>query len=82
MHGIDDDFLSTQPEFNQIAQEFLDFVTGAELVIHNAGFDIGFIVNIVDFWNEFGFEVGIGEQKKQGVFGRNFFSLIDPYLKN
>ena len=32
--------------------------------------------------NEFGFEVGIGEQKKQGVFGRNFFSLIDPYLKN
>ncbi len=32
--------------------------------------------------NEFGFEVGIGEQKKQEVFGRNFFSLIDPYLKN
>ena len=45
VHGIDDDFLSTQPEFNQIAQEFLDFVTGAELVIHNAGFDIGFINN-------------------------------------
>jgi len=43
VHGIDDDFLSTQPEFNQIAQEFLDFVTGAELVIHNAGFDISFI---------------------------------------
>ena len=32
--------------------------------------------------NEFGFEVGIGEQKKQGVVARNFFSLIDPYLKN
>ena len=45
VHGIDDDFLSTQPEFDQIAQEFLDFITDAELVIHNAGFDIGFINN-------------------------------------
>ena len=43
VHGIDDDFLSTQPEFDQIATEFLDFVADAELVIHNAGFDVGFI---------------------------------------
>ena len=45
VHGIDDDFLSTQPEFDQISTEFLDFVADAELVIHNAGFDVGFINN-------------------------------------
>tara|TARA_Y100000590_G_scaffold466989_1_gene644217 strand:+ start:848 stop:1597 length:750 start_codon:yes stop_codon:yes gene_type:complete len=43
VHGIDDDFLSTQPEFDQIAEDFMKFVSGAELVIHNAEFDIGFI---------------------------------------
>jgi DNA polymerase-3 subunit epsilon len=43
VHGIDDDFLSTQPEFDQIASEFLDFVADAELIIHNADFDVGFI---------------------------------------
>jgi DNA polymerase-3 subunit epsilon len=43
VHGIDDEFLANQPRFADIAQEFLDFVRGAELVIHNADFDVGFI---------------------------------------
>lgn len=43
VHGIDDEFLSSQPRFAEIAPELLDFVRGAELVIHNADFDIGFI---------------------------------------
>jgi DNA polymerase-3 subunit epsilon len=43
VHGIDDQFLATQPLFADVADEFLDFVRGAELVIHNADFDIGFI---------------------------------------
>jgi DNA polymerase-3 subunit epsilon len=43
VHGIDDEFLSTQPRFAEVAVEFLDFVRGAELVIHNADFDIVFI---------------------------------------
>lgn len=43
VHGIDDDFLSTQPIFGAIAEEFVQFVGGAELVIHNADFDVEFI---------------------------------------
>jgi DNA polymerase III subunit epsilon len=43
VHGIDDEFLATQPPFADVAPEFLDFVDGAELVIHNADFDVEFI---------------------------------------
>ena len=43
VHGIDNDFLSGQPVFGEIADELVEFLNGAELVIHNAEFDIGFI---------------------------------------
>ena len=43
VHGIDDEFLATQRHFADIAEEFLEFVHGAELVIHNAEFDVEFI---------------------------------------
>jgi DNA polymerase-3 subunit epsilon len=43
VHGISRDFLQDKPHFIDIAAEFLDFVRGAELIIHNAAFDIGFL---------------------------------------
>jgi DNA polymerase III subunit epsilon len=43
VHGLDNAFLADQPLFADIAEEFLEFVRGAELVIHNAEFDVGFI---------------------------------------
>ena len=43
VHGIDDDFLAQQPRFGDVAKEFLEFVAGAQLVIHNADFDVEFI---------------------------------------
>ena len=43
VHGISLDDLATAPRFAEVAEEFLDFVTGAELVIHNADFDVGFL---------------------------------------
>ena len=43
VHGIDEEFLAQQPRFEEVAAEFLEFVDGAELVIHNAEFDVGFI---------------------------------------
>jgi DNA polymerase III subunit epsilon len=45
VHGISLDFLSDKPKFSDIADEFEDFVRGAELVIHNAPFDVGFLDN-------------------------------------
>ncbi|MBJ7538862.1 DNA polymerase III subunit epsilon [Marinomonas transparens] len=43
VHGISNEFLTDKPRFHEIAQEFFDFIKGAELIIHNAPFDIGFM---------------------------------------
>lgn len=43
VHGITNEFLEDKPRFREIAREFLDFIDGAELVIYNAAFDVGFI---------------------------------------
>ncbi|ATA22895.1 DNA polymerase III subunit epsilon [Brenneria goodwinii] len=43
VHGISDEFLADKPTYAEIADDFLDFIRGAELVIHNAMFDIGFM---------------------------------------
>ena len=41
--GLTWDFLRDKPLFHEVAQEFLDFIRGSELVIHNAAFDVGFL---------------------------------------
>lgn len=43
VHGLSSHFLADKPRFHQIEADFLDFIKGAELVIHNAPFDIGFL---------------------------------------
>jgi DNA polymerase-3 subunit epsilon len=43
VHGITNEFLLNKPVFASIVQEFMHFVDGAELIIHNAPFDVGFI---------------------------------------
>ncbi len=43
VHGLSNEFLEDKPLFADIADEFLEFVSGAELIIHNAPFDIGFL---------------------------------------
>ena len=43
VHGISNDFLRDKPRFVELADEFYDYVKGAELVIHNAAFDVGFL---------------------------------------
>lgn len=43
VHGLSSEFLATKPLFHEIADEFLEFIGDAPLVIHNASFDVGFI---------------------------------------
>jgi DNA polymerase-3 subunit epsilon len=43
VHGITDQFLEDKPLFDAIAPDFFEFVVGADLIIHNAPFDLGFI---------------------------------------
>jgi DNA polymerase-3 subunit epsilon len=43
VHGITNEFLADKPTFDAIVEDFIAFIQGAELVIHNAPFDVGFI---------------------------------------
>ena len=45
VHGITDQFLIGKPRFAEVADEFFEFVKGAQLIIHNAAFDVGFLNN-------------------------------------
>ncbi|MEY4439534.1 MAG: hypothetical protein RIQ36_998 [Pseudomonadota bacterium] len=43
VHGITTEFLKDKPKFGEIVDQFLDYIEGAEVIIHNAPFDIGFL---------------------------------------
>lgn len=43
VHGLSDEFLAAKPRFAEVAEAFCEFVGGAELIIHNAAFDVGFL---------------------------------------
>lgn len=43
VHGITNEFLNDKPLFERVAADFVEFVRGAELIIHNAPFDLGFL---------------------------------------
>ena len=45
VHGITNEFVADQPRSKEIPDEFYDFIHGAQLIIHNAAFDVGFINN-------------------------------------
>jgi len=45
VHGITNEYLADKPRFADIAETFIEYVRGAELIIHNAPFDVGFINN-------------------------------------
>jgi DNA polymerase-3 subunit epsilon len=52
VHGISKAFLADKPRFADIAAEFMEFVAGAELIIHNAPFDIGFLDHELKRWGQ------------------------------
>ncbi len=43
VHGITDEFLADKPRFAEVVEELIAYVAGAEVIIHNAGFDVGFL---------------------------------------
>lgn len=43
IHGISSEFVKGKPIFSKIAKEFMDYIGNSSLIIHNAGFDIGFL---------------------------------------
>lgn len=73
IHGLTVDFLRRFPVFWQIADEFLVFITGAKLVIHNAAFDLGFInaefgrIGRPNIWNEYVDTLAVARAKYPGA---------------
>ncbi len=51
VHGITTEFLSDKPQFEDIAEDFLTYIKGAELIIHNAPFDVGYLNNELSMAN-------------------------------
>lgn len=43
VHGISNEFLADKPRFKDVVEDFISYIQGAELIIHNAAFDIGFL---------------------------------------
>jgi DNA polymerase-3 subunit epsilon len=43
VHGISSEFLADKPKFAEVSEDFMRFIDGAELIIHNAAFDVGFL---------------------------------------
>ncbi|OES33736.1 DNA polymerase III subunit epsilon [Alteromonas macleodii] len=66
VHGITNEFLADKPTFSQVAQEFVSFIKGAQLVIHNAPFDVGFMDH------EFGLEAST-----KGVITNQICDVLD-----
>lgn len=52
VHGITTAFLADKPRFSDVVDDFINFIRGAELVIHNAPFDVGFIDHELDMLNQ------------------------------
>lgn len=50
VHGITNAMLADKPRFGEIAEDFLDYIGGSELIIHNADFDTGFLDHELRFW--------------------------------
>ncbi len=68
VHGITNEFLLDKPRFNEIVDDYIAFTKGAELIIHNAPFDVGFLDH------EFG--LLIGEQRRTAQLSTVFDTLV------
>ena len=67
VHGISNEFLRDKPKFAQVAQEVIDYVRDAEIIIHNAAFDIGFLNKEL-------------ERVGQAPFSRHVSNVIDTLV--
>ena len=69
VHGITNEYVKDMPRFREVANDFFEFINGAQLIIHNAAFDVGFINN------EFAL---IGQSERAEV--ADYCSILDTLL--
>ena len=73
VHGISNEFLRDKPRFAEVAQEFLDYVQGAEIIIHNAAFDVGFLNKELELINSPPFATFVGAVTDTLVMAKEMF---------
>ena len=61
VHGITSEFLQDKPKFAQIVDEFLEYVKGADVIIHNAPFDLGFLNKELELAGRPAFNAHVGQ---------------------
>ncbi len=73
VHGISDEFLKDKPKFAQIADELLAYLAGAEVIIHNAPFDVGFIEKELELAGRPGFRRTVGSVTDTLVMAKEMY---------
>ena len=73
VHGISNEFLRDKPRFGEVAQELLDFLAGAELIIHNAAFDVGFLNKELEMVGRPGIRKTVGSVTDTLVMAKEMF---------
>ena len=73
VHGISNEFLRDKPKFAAVAQELMDYLQGAEIIIHNAAFDVGFLNKELELIGQPPFKAGVGSVTDTLVMAKEMF---------
>ena len=73
VHGISNEFLRDKPKFAAVAQELMEYLQGAEIIIHNAAFDVGFLNKELELIGQPAFKTGVGSVTDTLVMAKEMF---------
>ena len=73
VHGISNEFLRDKPKFAAIADDLMDYVQGAEIIIHNAAFDVGFLNKELELTGRPAFKTVVGSVTDTLVMAKEMF---------
>lgn len=73
VHGISNEFLRDKPRFAEVAAEILDYVQGAEIIIHNAAFDVSFLNKELELLGKAPFGAFVGSVTDTLVMAKEMF---------
>ncbi len=73
VHGISNEFLRDKPKFEVISDELMEYLAGAEIIIHNAAFDVGFLNKELELIGQPGFRSRVGSVTDTLVMAKEMF---------
>jgi len=73
VHGISNEFLRDKPKFFEVAEEFLQYIEGAEVIIHNAAFDVSFLNKELELAGKAAFKSFVGSVTDTLVMAKEMF---------